>query len=284
MDTEFKEKTFEKYFGHEIARLTNVTFSPDQCDEALLGFDEAFLVPEIWFLRFAPYVRRSRLRRLTGVEIDKFNEAGKLHARHLPDFKLNLFVQFKRPTFLRSRGAKEWSDWKQSYYRYEITPHQQEALERLDAQSHGRAAVVYASPAFWQAADLWAHVKNEVVVEQSNIANASKLKGHGHYSYVSPGCVGKGHSETVDIESDALADVIRLSLERNEPLPLNQHLKKVAAAIIEAVSSSDVASPPFNRVRDATGRERLDPISLYDAMIIIRTFEEAFEVQYYALA
>jgi hypothetical protein len=224
VDTEFKEKTFEKYFGHELARLTNVTFSPDQCDEALLGFDEAFFVPESWFFRFGPYVRRSRLRRLTGVEIDKFNKAGKALASHLPDFKLNLFVQFKRPAFLRSHGAKEWSEWKQSYYRYEITPHQQEALERLDAQSHGRAAVVYASPAFWQASDLWAYVKKGVVIEQSNIANASKLKGHGHYSYVSSGCVGKGHSETVDIESDPLADVIRLGLERNDPLPLNQHL------------------------------------------------------------
>jgi hypothetical protein len=34
MDSEFKEKTYEKYFGYEIARLTNHhTFSPDQCDE-----------------------------------------------------------------------------------------------------------------------------------------------------------------------------------------------------------------------------------------------------------
>jgi hypothetical protein len=61
-------------------------------------------------------------------------------------------------------------------------------------------------------------------------------------------------------------------------------LKKAAAAIIEAVSGSDLASPLFNRVREAIGRDSLDPNSLYDAMIIIRTFEEAFEVQHFALA
>lgn len=124
MDIEFKEKTFEKYFGHELARLTNITFSPDQCDEALLGFDEAFFLPEEWFFRFGPYVRRRRREQLTGIEIDEFNRHGEMIASHMPEFRLNLFVQFKRPKYLTSRGAKQWSDWKQNYYRYETTLHQ----------------------------------------------------------------------------------------------------------------------------------------------------------------
>ncbi|MFD2250849.1 hypothetical protein FHS82_001395 [Pseudochelatococcus lubricantis] len=41
METEFKEKTYEKYFPHEVARLTNIMFSPNPCDEALLGVDDA---------------------------------------------------------------------------------------------------------------------------------------------------------------------------------------------------------------------------------------------------
>lgn len=284
VDIQFKEKTFEKYFGHELARLTNETFSPDQCDEAWLGFDEAFFVPVAWLMRFGPYVRRRRLHRLTGVDIEEFNKAGKVISSHLPDFKLNLFVQFKRPEFLRSRGAKQWSDWNQSYFRYETTPHQQEALERIDAQSNGRAAIVYASPAFWQASDLWAHVKNGAVVEHTNIASASKLKGHGHYTYVEPGCVGKGHSETVDIEGEPFLEVIRAGIERNDPLPLNQHLKKAAAAIIEATSGSDLLAPIFDQVQAAGGYERLDTSSLYDAIRIIRIFEEAFGARYFALA
>ncbi len=284
MDIEFKEKTFEKYFGHELSRLTNITFSPDQCDEALLGFDEAFLMTEDWYRYFGPYVRRSRRGRLTGVAIDEFNKRGRRIASHMPEFKLNLFVQFKRPTFLTSRGAKEWSDWKQNYYRYATTPHQQEALERIDVQSCGRAATIYASPAFWQAADLWTHVRSNAVVEHSNIASALKLKGHGHYSYTSPGYIGKGHSETVDIESEPLQHIIGIGFERNEKLPLNQHLKKTATTITEAISESDIVSPVFQQVQTAMEYEDLDPNSLYDAIEIIRIFSEAFGLQYYALA
>lgn len=283
MDIEFKEKTFEKYFGHELARLTNITFSPDQCDEALLGFDEAFFLPTEWFFRFGPFVRRSRRARLTGVEISEFNKLGKLIARHMPEFKLNLFVQFKRPQYLTTRGAKEWSDWKQSYYRYETMPHQQEALERIDAQSYGRASTIYASPAFWQADDLWKHVRNNTVVEQSNMASAAKLKDHGHYSYIEPGCIGKGHSETVDIESDPLQQIIGTGFERNAALPLNQHLKKTASAIVDATNGSDLVKPVFDQVQTALEFEKLDPNSLYDAMTIIRIFSEAFSVRYYAM-
>jgi hypothetical protein len=45
MLAEFKEKPYEKYFGIELGRRTNVTFSPDQCDEGFLGFDDAFFLP-----------------------------------------------------------------------------------------------------------------------------------------------------------------------------------------------------------------------------------------------
>ena len=283
MNIEFKEKTFEKYFGHELAHLTNITFSPDQCDEARLGFDEAFFLPENWFFRFGPYVRRRRRGRLTGIEVDEFNNYGKMVAEHMPPFKLNLFVQFKRPTFLTSRGAREWSDWKQSYYRYETTPHQQEALERIDAQSYGRAATIYASPAFWQATDLWVYMSKDAVVEHSNMVSAVKLKGHEHYSYIGPGYVGKGHSETVDIESEPLQQIIENGFGRNDPLPLNQQLKKTATAIIEANSKSDLVTLIFHQVQMAMGFEELNPNSLYDAIGIIRVFSEAFSVRYYAL-
>lgn len=283
MDIEFKEKTYEKYFGHELAQLTRATFSPDQCDEATLGFDEAFLLPKEWFYEYGPYVRRRRRERLTGIEIKEFNKHGAFVAQHMPPFRFNLFVQFKRPKFLTSPGAKQWPDWKQRYFRYEITSHQQEALERIDAQSYGRAATIYASPAFWEASDLWRHVESEAVVKQSNMADAGKLKGHGHYSYVGPGFVGKGHSESVEIESEPLAQLIDRGLERNEPLPLHQHLKKTAAAIIEATSNSDLVAPAFHRVQTAMGFEKLDPNSLYDALGIIRVFSEAFGVRHYAI-
>lgn len=283
MDIEFKEKTFEKYFGHELARLTHITFSPDQCDEALLGFDEAFLMPEEWFSRFGPYVRRRRRgRRLVGIEIEEFNRLGNMIASHMPHFRFNLFIQFKRPTYLVSRGAREWLDWKQSYYRYETTPHQQEALERIDAQSHGRAATIYASPAFWQDADLWRHAGENAIVAHSNMASATKLRGHDHYSYIGPGYFGKGHSETVEIESDTLQNVIGMGFEHNEQLPLDKHLQKTAVAIMDAKSGSDIMTHIFDQAQTSMDFESLNTNSLYDAMSIIRIFSESFGLSYYA--
>lgn len=284
MKIEFKEKTFEKYFGHELASLTKITFSPDQCDEALLGFDEAFFMPMEWFFRFGPYVRRRRRGRLTGIQIKEYNRFGERVASHMPPFKFNLFVQFKRPDYLKTRGAGEWSEWKQEYYRYKITKHQQEALERIEAKSYGRAATIYASPAFWQDNDLWEHVENGAVVEHSNIADVRRLRNHKHYSYAAPGYVGKGHSEVVDIESISLQQTIRDGLDGNDTLPLNEHLQKTAFAIVEAIRGSDVVMTVFEQVEKAMGYEGLDPNSLYDALAIIGVFSDAFGVQYYALA
>jgi hypothetical protein len=283
MEIEFKEKTYEKYFGHEIAQMTNISFSPDQCDEEILGFDEAFFVPERWFRLYGPYVRRRRLGRLTGVEISEFNETGKFIAKHMPPFRFNVFVQFKRPQFLTSRRSREWSDWKKSYYRYATTPHQQEALERIEKQSQGRAATIYASPAFWKADDLWNHVSNNKIINHSNMANALKLKGHKKYSYVSPGHIGKGHSETVEIASEDLAQVLSVGLERNEPLALNQHIKRTATEIIEATSGSDLVSPVFYQVKEAMGFENLDPTSLYDAILVVKIFSHAFDLRCFSV-
>lgn len=127
MLAQFKEKTFEKYFGHELARLTKVTFSPDQWDEALLGFDEAFHLPMLILhnLLRAPGRRR---RNLPGIELSEIERLGDELSASLPPFKFNLFVQYKRPEYLRSTIAREWASWHKPYFRYETTPHQQDAL------------------------------------------------------------------------------------------------------------------------------------------------------------
>lgn len=40
--TQFNERTYEKYFGRQLARATKSPYSPDLRDEYYLGFDEAF--------------------------------------------------------------------------------------------------------------------------------------------------------------------------------------------------------------------------------------------------
>jgi len=280
--TEFKEKTYEKYFSHEVARQTKVTFSPDPCDEALLGFDDAFWLPHSWIMHRAPFMRRRRWLRMTGVDIRELDHIGEKLGRRMPPFRFNLFVQYKRPDFLKTRGAGEWEHWKCSYYRYSTTPHQQDVLERIEAQSKGRAATVYASPAFWEANSLWANVEAEKIIENSNIASVGRLKGHEHYSYSSAGFQGKGHSEATDIESPDFNGVIASGLGR-EPLPFSTHIKQAAKLILEVVRSSDSGAPLFEQTRAALGINELDDGSLASAFATIEVFSDAFGTSYMAV-
>ncbi len=208
MQIEFKEKPYEKYFAAEIARLTNISFSPDQCDEEFLGFDDAFHLPSSFFRGRLPHVPIRPWSRLNGISIRELDHIVGEFSRRMPPFRFNLFLQYKRPEYLSRKSAQEWSCWDAPYYRYETTPHQQDLLEDLERQSRGRAATVYASPAFWKADDLWSNVGAQSVISGSNIASVSKLRGHSRFTYVGPGNIGKGHSDPVDLESLTFQRVI----------------------------------------------------------------------------
>lgn len=236
--SEFKEKPFEKYFCAELARKTNVMYSPDQCDEAFLGFDDAFFLRLPDLVPWLPYMRRSRRHRLSGVsprELDGFAEEV---IRRAPPFKFNVFLQYKRPEYIDHHRGKEWPCWEGPYYRFDTTPHQQDLLARLESKSAGRAAVVYASAAFWRNADLYTHAKNGTVIENSNIANVARLIGHGRFSYDSPGTFGYAHSDPVGIESTSLDQIIEDGLQQ-EGLPLNRHIRRLARAIKLAIEPDE---------------------------------------------
>ena len=164
--TQFKERTYEKFFGHQLARVTNVSYSPDLHDEFHLGFDEAFFVPILsrflWYRKlFIPQLWYGRGLLLS--EVDSFvKEVG----NDLPRFRYNFFVQYKRPEYVSHHRGKEWKYWECSYYRYRITQHQQEALARVHAAASGRAAVVYASPAFLTWEKLFEYIKEKCTPRQ----------------------------------------------------------------------------------------------------------------------
>ena len=284
METEFKEKTYEKYFSHEIARLTNTTFSPDQIDEGLLGFDDAFLIPIPWLARYAPFVRRARTARMHGILIQEIAHLVTSFSRRMPPFRFNLFVQYKRPEHIVSHFATEWPDWQVAYYRYKVTPHQHVLLEQLEIRGRGRAATVYASPAFWRAADLWTHVQNESIIESSNITSVIRLNGHGRYSYVRAGFQGKAHSDTSDISSSPLQEIIDSGRRAGERLPLAQHLKNVADLIKEVVRTSDAATALYSEARATRSSPDVTEDPLIDAILTIDSFSDAFDISLYPVS
>lgn len=288
MYAEFKEKTYEKYFGHELARRTNVTFSPDQCDEAFLGFDDAFFLHWEFLLDTLPYRRRRRSSRLRGLLMSELDALGDEISRRLPPFKFNLFVQYKRPEYLSRASAAEWSCWQRAYFRYETTPHQHALLAKIDQKSHGRAATVYAAPAFWRSDDLWRHVEAESVFRQSNIASVGRLNGHSRFSYLSAGCIGKGHSDPVDIESPSIERLLELGLGQDS-LPFNRHIKRAAQLLNEVVESDHDATIRLSQARSALlGREAEEASiatteSLSYALVTIEAFSAAFDISFFAI-
>jgi hypothetical protein len=201
MKAKFSEKTYESYFQTELGRLTKVSFAPGQNDEGVLGFDGAFLLPIALLPDILPYMRGRRWRRFIGFSASDIADFGAELDERLPPFNLNLFAQYKRPEYLARSNATEWSSWSGPYYRYTSDERQQRLLERVALAAHGRAAVVYASPAFWSATDIFTLARDGGIIANSNIADVARLTGHHRFSYVEPGHLGIGHSDPEPVES-----------------------------------------------------------------------------------
>lgn len=288
MQALFKEKTYEKYFGHELARKTNITYSPDQCDEASLGFDEAFHLPPKLLAELLPHMRHRRKPRLHGHSMSEFDFVGDELSKRLPLFKFNLFVQYKRPDYISRSDGKEFWSWKKPYFRFDTTSHQQLILEKVSQQSLGRSATVYAAPAFWKSKDLFDNARNGIIVGQSNIVMAERLRGHSRFSYCQPGHLGKGHSDPVDIESSGFDRILSDGLLQ-EGLQFNIHIKRAAKQIEEAAREVDDCAQLLGLARSLIldGFEDLKPddgpSSFSYAIATVRAFSEAFDISYYAI-
>lgn len=285
---EFKEKTFEKYFGYEIARKTKITFSPDQCDEAFLGFDDAFFLSSIGTIPWLPYMRRRRLARLSGMSIGDIDSLAEDAYRRLPPFKFNLFVQYKRPEYIDHHRGKEWAFWGAPYFRFDITVHQQKLLAEIERKASGRASVVYAAAAFWKSIDLYSHAIAETVVQNSNVANAARLNGHERFSYKKSGSFGRGHSEPVEIKSSPIQQIIEAGLQQEE-LAFSDHIKRLAIQIDHAVELYGEMATRLREVRrlilgdDGGAVVRGSAESFSYAVATIIAFSDIADVSLYAI-
>jgi len=283
MKVKFKEKTYEKYVSAELTRLTNQFFSPDACDENFLGFDDAFVLPWSLVASLAPFVRRSRHRHLMGLRLAELEFLIDELSEHLPPFKFNLFLQYKRPEYMKRSDAAEWHFWSKRYYRYTTTPHQQALLEKIEVQAAGRAATLYAGAAFWNSTDLFAHAQAGEVLKNSNLANVAKLQGHERFTYTQPGTKGIACSEPTPIESDPLQDIISRTQDL-EPLPFDRHIQQAAKVIDQVVGEGDrYIRDLYAQARRALNIETPRSNPTIAAMKSIIAFSDAFDVSYYAL-
>lgn len=200
MKCEFEEKQFEKLIDAELFSWGRL-FPVGQVFEGVTGFDSAGFVFNRRFWRrfpsrFFPWWR-------PGILPDPhfWDIVGKeINSDAFPRFKCNVFLQYKRPQYLKYGGKQEFSYWKAPHYRYYIDQKQQGILERLEQQVSSKALVLYACPAFWKFEDLWKHAQRRRMVDNTNFCKPAGISGHGRYTFIDAKTKGKAFSEPEDIE------------------------------------------------------------------------------------
>ncbi len=273
MKCEFEEKQFEHPMNSELAADHRV-FSPGQVLECTVGFDAAMFTRHPDLMKMFPWGWSAsvRLRPRQWIDLRYIDDV-------FPPFRFNLFVQYKRPEYLRTRRSKEWHTWKSPYFRYEITPHQQEALERVHENVGDNALVVYASPAFHTHTRLWSAIESRSLVNETNFVEIVALRNHTRLTYTSAGSYGVAFSEPEEIEFLSLGR--RLSLlrkiryERRNSEFVKQTSANVHQAMMDATRGSEHAAL-YRRVLErmqADWKSREDELAL--AFVRLHAFEFA---------
>ncbi|MDO9592201.1 MAG: hypothetical protein U0998_09135 [Moraxellaceae bacterium] len=226
MKAEFEEKDFEAPLYNELRFGSHRIATPGQVFEGKFGIDAALEAehPLFWDL-FGFYDVPQ------GVILDDlrwgfvWRKLGR--KRRLPTFNINLLIQAKRPeTLKRASPLLKNYGFSSQYWRFEITEHQQEILEKVSYKLRRKALVIYASPAFHTLDDLYDHTEAQTVVENSSFVKVERLHNHKQWSYYQPGTSGVAHSEPEFIEDVSLYSMIEQAGEfgeENENVSENLH-------------------------------------------------------------
>lgn len=198
---EFEEKELEGPLNAQLTTGSGLIWTPGQVLEAVVGIDAALMVTDAAFwasVGFGPVPPGLPASPLWWPGWPAVNDRPLFAFRTPPPFRLNLFLQYKRPYFLK-RG-KEYRHWRSAYFRFDLTPHQQRALEACANSLGDRGYVAYGSPAFSRRADLFTFQEQRSLAANTHFAPALELSKHSRYTYVSARSAGKGHSDPVTIE------------------------------------------------------------------------------------
>jgi len=244
MKCEFEEKTYEQYHNLELIGKDKILFPPGQIQENKFGIDSALFSENERFWRiwwyynwwiFPPIPRGVYLSDLLE---DEFWEDLKdmIDAKDFPKFKFNIFIQYKRPEYIKSPRGKEYSSWTKPYFRYDLLQHQQDILLQLEKNVNRNAIVVYAAPAFYKMYDLLNYYTNGKLIENSNYVKPSKLNRHTRWTYINGGTNGLAFSESERIEGVSLLEEIRQIREQTIDYESNsKFIEKTSDIIIKSI-------------------------------------------------
>lgn len=168
--------------------------------------------------------------------------AVKNRRKKLPSFRLNVFIQAKRPQYGRvTPKALKNQGLKSPYWRFEITPHQQVALEKLQANLKGKALVCYACPTFHKETLLHKWTVSGKIVENSTFPDVRRLTGHTAWNFSVPGASGVANADPTPSEDVLFMERVRqlIEAEQNEEQSPQEELQVLAIAARSAMERND---------------------------------------------
>jgi hypothetical protein len=236
-NAEFEEKEYEQPLNFELVAGANTSFwSPGQVLETRLGIDAAVFTANQKFWSTIGRVIKP------GFIMDRANwlQAG----RSLPTFKTNLLLQAKRPVF-RSGVNTKYSKLgiKGSYWKFAIVPHQQKALELFHTKVGRRALVCYASPAFHKATDLFFHMRNSALIDNSTFVQVNKLTGHKEWVYNQAGTTGLASSKIEQVRDLAFTTLVSNLLESTGPDDPLDNLRELHGSVLSTIETLPKENP-----------------------------------------
>jgi hypothetical protein len=239
MDCNFEEKTYEYYMNRALEHVVgqNNLFPPGQLLEGVVGFDAMAYSDEypFWVL-FSPKRGIVTSTDLWGNNPEILRQKDKL-----PEFLVNLFLQYKRPEFISKWNGRDFKYWKKPHFRYYIDQDQQDILFRLENKTKETAVVVYSAPAFYKKDDLFNYYRNNTIIQQSNFTEPHTMQNHKRYTYITAGGGGAAFSESTRIEPLNIREKIIRTYEKRRKFDNNilfiNHIYKLVVDIMKETES-----------------------------------------------
>lgn len=250
---EFEEPEYRGPLFNQL-QTTSLVWEPGQVFEKHIGIDHAMWTAHLHLHSLHGYSAPLAGASLPYHDFDYIWSARK-RKKKLPSFRLNVFIQAKRPQYgryapkaLRSKGLTS------PYWRFEVTPHQQIALEKLKATLKDKALVCYACPAFHKEAILHRWTVTPQMVENSTFPDVEQLTGHSAWNFSKPGADGVANIEPTRSERSSFFDRLRKMIDQPETSdsmsPLGE-LQELSAAVRYAMESGgDQPSAEYARFED----------------------------------
>lgn len=245
---EFEEKEYEQPLNWELLfDARNLLWTPGQVFEEHFGIDAALFAddPRLWILFGYPDIPQ-------GVVLDNFRWGHiwkkTQNKRQLPTFKTNLLLQTKRPEHRLGMNATYAKHGiKGQYWQFRITHHQQEALERLHQRINNRALICYASAAFHTHADLYSHITNHMLVDNSTFVQAHRMSTHSKWVYNQAGAIGLACSKISKVEGINFRSLLATSsAQNNESDDIRNNLLQLEKAALTANEELSETNPLRN--------------------------------------